>query len=127
MLVGLVLGGSKGDVAKVLMWSLGAGPDGLGVWIAAGWGGSVGICVADCDGGIMGGAGWLLYGGSSDDGFGLGLNEKRGPAKDGALGSCPIKNFLPCNHCTTLKRPYKVEYHELSCRGQTYTPSSMIL
>ena len=122
-----MLGGSNGDVATGLMWSLGAGPDGLGVGISAGWGGNVGLCVAEGDGGIMGGVRWLLYDGSSDDGFGSGLNEKRGPAKDGALGSCPIKNFLPCNHCTTLKKPDRVEYHGLSCHGQICTPSSMIL
>ena len=44
---------------------------------------------------MVGGVGWLLHGGSSDDGVGSGLNEKRGPAKDGALGSCPIKISCP--------------------------------
>ena len=82
---------------------------------------------AESDGCIMDGVGWLLYGGSSGDGFGSGLNEKRGLAKDGALSSFPIKNLLPCNHCTTLRRPYRGEYHELSCRGQICTLSSMIL
>ena len=76
---------------------------------------------------MVGGVGWLFLGGSSDDGIGSGLNEKRGPAKDGALGSCPIKNFLTCNHCTTLRMPCREESHGLSCRGQICTPSSMIL
>ena len=74
--------------------------------ISAGWGGSVGICGAGSDGGIMDGVGWLMHSGSSDDGVGWELNEKRGPVKDGTLGSCPIRIFLSCNCCTTSRRLY---------------------
>ena len=63
--------------------------------ISAGWGGSVGICGAGSDGGIMDGVGWLMHSGSSDDGVGWELNEKRGPVKDGTLGSCPLEFSCP--------------------------------
>jgi hypothetical protein len=49
ILVGLVLGGLEGDVTMGVTRSLGAGPDGLGGGISAGWGGSVGICGAEID------------------------------------------------------------------------------